>query len=202
MKRLCHDFNFLIFWLHHYYWPWNCKIWTNQRALGALLMCPLLVGDNNNCQLDSRTGRSGWKWCLIPTKSLPKDVLSVLPNNKLLWGGWFSVLPDQLSSRDTALESQVPEFQQLFAWFVMICIFRPVVWTGAWTCHLTISQILNKSTKSSKNQNKPTQLPVTTTCRKMQYCWKVNRCGPRFLRAFFQVLIVIVFSMNYVHNLE
>ena len=104
MKRLCHDFNFLIFWLHHYYWPWNCKIWTNQRALGALLMCPLLVGDNNNCQLDSRTGRSGWKWCLIPTKSLPKDVLSALPNNKLLWGGWFSVLPDQLSSRDTALE--------------------------------------------------------------------------------------------------
>ena len=65
------------------------------------------------------------------------------------------------------VNAQVPEFQQLFAWFVMICIFRPVVWTGAWTCHLTISQILNKSTKSSKNQNKPTQLPVTTTCRKI-----------------------------------
>ena len=41
----------------------------------------------------------------------------------------------------------------------VICIFRPVVVTGAWTCHLTISQILNKSTKISKNQNKPTQGP-------------------------------------------
>ena len=57
----------------------------------------------------------------------------------------------------------------------VICIFRPIVVTGAWTCHLTISQILNKSTKISKNQNKPTQLPVTTTCRKMQYCWNSNR---------------------------
>ena len=59
----------------------------------------------------------------------------------------------------------------------MICIFRPVVWTGAWTCHLTISQILNKSTKSSKNQNKPTQLPVQTTFRIMQYCWNSGTCA-------------------------
>ena len=58
--------------------------------------------------------------------------------------------------------------------YCVICIFRPVVVTGACTCHLTISQILNKSTKISKNQNKPTQLPVTTTCRKMQYCWNSN----------------------------
>jgi len=79
----------------------------------------------------------------------------------------------------TARNSQVPVFQQLFAWFVMICIFRPVVWTGAWTCHLTISQILNKSTKSSKNQNKPTQLPVTTTFLKMQYCWNSGTCDVR-----------------------
>ena len=57
----------------------------------------------------------------------------------------------------------------------VICIFRPVVVTGTSTSHFTLSQILNKSTKISKNQNKPTQLPVTTTCRKMQYCWNANR---------------------------
>ena len=43
--------------------------------------------------------------------------------------------------------------------YCVICIFRPVVVTGACTCHFTISQILNKSTKISKNQNKPTQGP-------------------------------------------
>ena len=41
----------------------------------------------------------------------------------------------------------------------VICIFRPVVVTGTSTCHFTLSQILNKSTKISKNQNKPTQGP-------------------------------------------
>ena len=41
----------------------------------------------------------------------------------------------------------------------VICIFRPVVVTGTSTCHFTLSQILNKTPKISKNQNKPTQGP-------------------------------------------
>ena len=41
----------------------------------------------------------------------------------------------------------------------VICIFRPVVVTGTSTCHFTLSQILNKSTKIFKNQNKPPQGP-------------------------------------------
>ena len=79
----------------------------------------------------------------------------------------------------------------------MICIFRPVVWTGAWTCHLTISQILNKSTKSSKNQNKPTQLPVTTTFRKMQYCNIAEIRAPVILSMHKKIHVVVVFDFSF-----
>ena len=44
----------------------------------------------------------------------------------------------------------------------------PAVVTGTCICHFTLSQILDKSTKINKNQNKPTQLPVTTTGQKIQ----------------------------------
>ena len=73
---------------------------------------------------------------------------------------------EQVLSKIWARFEHIPVW--ISAIICVICIFRPVVWTGAWTCHLTISQILNKSTKISKNQNKPTQLPVITTGRKIQ----------------------------------
>ena len=61
----------------------------------------------------------------------------------------------------------------------VICIFRPVVVTGTLTCHFTLSQILNKSTKISKNQNKPTQGPSHNYVSKNAILLKSGQAWPQ-----------------------
>ena len=59
--------------------------------------------------------------------------------------------------------------------YCVICIFRPVVVTGIWLVTLHSAKYWIKAPKLVKTKTSQLKVPVTTTCRKLQFCWKPER---------------------------